>query len=91
MVNLSCIVIGGFFDREYLLSKEAVYISVYLPSIGTFLLVIQIVYWSALLENFSFYVTLLKQSVKDIMTFMMLLMVFLIAFASGTIVIENNY
>jgi len=73
------------------MSQEGIYCSVYIPSLGTFLLFIQLVYWSTLFESFSFYVTLLLQSIKDIIAFMLILMIILVAFAISVTIINKNY
>jgi len=91
LLNLVCISFGLFLEYEYLMSQEGIYCSVYIPSLGTFLLFIQLVYWSTLFESFSFYVTLLLQSIKDIIAFMLILMIILVAFAISVTIINKNY
>jgi len=44
-----------------------------------------------LFESTSFYVTLVIQSVVDIVAFMVILMIILLAFTSGVFVISQNY
>jgi len=44
-----------------------------------------------LFESTSFYVTLLIQSGVDIIAFMVILMIILLAFTSGVFVIDQNY
>jgi hypothetical protein len=73
------------------MSEDGVYCSVILPSIGAFLMVIQLVYWSMLFDSTSFYVTLVIQSGVDIIAFMVILMIILLAFTSGVFVIDKNY
>jgi len=44
-----------------------------------------------LFESASFYVTLVIQSGVDIIAFMVILMIILVAFTSGVFVIDQNY
>jgi len=91
LLNLVCIAFGLLIEYEYLMSQDGIYCSVYLPSLGTLLLFMQLVYWSTLFESFSFYVTLLIQSIKDIIAFMIILMIILVAFSICVTVINKNY
>jgi len=72
------------------MSEEGVYRARVLPSICTFLLVIQLVYWSMLFDSTSFYVTLVIQSFADIIAFMAILTIILLAFSSGIHVLDQN-
>jgi len=91
LINSLCICFGLFLPQDYLMSQDGIYCSAILPAIGAFFLVIQLVYWSTLFESTSFYVTLVIQSGKDIIAFMVILMIILLAFTSGVFVINYNY
>jgi hypothetical protein len=73
------------------MSADGIYFSIVWPAINTFLLMIQLVYWSMLFESTSFYVTLVIQSGKDIIAFMVILMIILLALTSGVFVINSNH
>ena len=70
------------------MSDEGVYRACILPSVCAFLLVIQLVYWSMLFDSTTFYVTLLIQSFTDIIAFMVILTIILLAFSSSVNVLD---
>jgi len=90
MINIACIFFGIFWDQELDGRRERISRSVVAPAFGTFLLFLQLVYWLLLFERTSFYVTLLVQSFLDIIYFLFILLIILLAFAITVFVINKN-
>ena len=62
---------------------------VILPSIASFLMVIQFFYWLSLFQSTSFYVTMLVESFKDIRYFGLMVFLCIFSFANAILLINK--
>ena len=71
-------------------NPENPYIVSILPSIGCFLMMLQVFYWLELFEQTSFYVTMVFESLDDIKYFLFMVAVSIWSFAIAFTVLDHN-
>jgi hypothetical protein len=84
------LIIAAYIYEEKLADPEYDITLVVLPSIGAFLLLIQMFDWMTLIEQTSFFVNMLYAAFQDIFYFMLLLGLCILAFANAITVVEHN-